>query len=131
MPKATTTVTTKTELKLKPSVQKRLLNELRAYAEVAAETKMLKAVGDEHRATILGMEDEIGEKKFELQGFKVSLTTDGVSRKLDPAKLIKRLLNDGHYSVKSATALIADCTTEKPKKPYATIRVPGDNEEEE
>lgn len=127
----TTKQTVKTELKLKPSVQRRLLNELRSYAGVAAEAKALKAAGDGHRATILGMQDEIGEKKFEIDGFKVALTTDAEDRRLDKDKLVKRLIRDGHYSLKSAQALLEDCTTRKPKKPYATIRVPGEQDDED
>ncbi len=127
----TTKQTVKTELKLKPSVQRKLLAELNSYASVAAEAKALKAVGDSHRDNVLAMHDEIGEKKFEIGGFKVSLTTDAESRKLDKDKLIKRLVSDGKYSVKAATALLEDCTTSTPKKAYATIRVPGEKESDD
>lgn len=133
MPKlaAKTTTVVTTELKLKPSVQRKLMNELKGYANVHAEAVALKRVGDEHRKTILEMEEEIGEKKFKIQGFSVALVTDAEDVRLSKEKVIKRLVNDGHYSAKAAIALLEDCTTRKPKKPFATIRVPGDKEEDE
>lgn len=129
--KVTTETTTKTELKVKPSVLRKLMNELKGYANVHAEAVALKRVGDEHRNTILEMEEELGEKKFKVQGFSVALVTDAEDVRLDKEKLIKRLVNDGHYSAKAAIAMLADCTTRKPKKPFATIRVPGDANDDE
>lgn len=132
MPKlsAKVTQTVQTELKLSPKTQRKLMNELRSYAAVHDQAVALKKVGDDHRANILGMEEEIGEKKFKINGFSVAMVTDAEDVRLDKAKVIKRLINDGHYSAKSAQALLDDCTTRKPKKAYATIRVPGEQDDE-
>lgn len=127
MPKVTTTVTEKTEVRISPKVQRRLLTELQGYAALATEQKALKVGMDEHRNNVLTIADaEVDADKFELEGFKIAVCRGVPDRRLSKEQLIKRLVKDGHYSVKSAQALLDDCTTEKPKKDYCRISCPGD-----
>lgn len=131
MPRLTATVTTKTEVTIAPKVQRKLLTELHGYASVASEMKALKESKEGHSAAVLKLANEgVDGDKFDLDGFKVAVQRGIPDRRLDKDKLIKRLVKDGTYSVKAATALIADCTTEKPKKNFVKITVPGEKDEE-
>lgn len=128
MPTVTTTVTTTTAVKIAPKVQRKLLTELQGYASLQTEQKVLKAGMDEHRNNVLEIcLAEVDAEKFELEGYKIAVVKGARDRRLDRERLIKRLVKDGHYSVKSAQALIEDCTTEKPKKDYCKLTIPGDD----
>ena len=130
MTKLTTTHTVKTEVKISAKTQRKLLNELRSYGSLAEEQKALKSSMDEHRNTVLEVAlAEVEAEKFEIEGYKVAVVKGAKDRRLDKIKLIKRLVKDGHYSTISAEAMIEDCTTEKPKKDYCKITVPGESEE--
>lgn len=128
MPRATMKQTVETELKLKPSVEAKLRKELRGYASVHREVVALKETEDEHRSAVLAMHDTIGARSFKFEGFGVTLTPDAESKKLDKTKVTKWLVRHG-LSVEQVNKMYDDCTTRKPKKPYATIRVPGEKEE--
>jgi hypothetical protein len=132
MTKITTTTVTKNEVRIQPKTQRKLLAELRAYGSIAAEAKSLKVSMDGHRARVLEIgNEEVGEAKFEIEGYKVALVNDAEDRRLDKQKLIKFLVSDGHYSVKSAETLLERATTCKSKKAYAKITAPGEEREDE
>lgn len=130
MTKITTTTTVKAEVKIKASVQRKLLTELRAYGELASQKKVIQHAMDGHRERVLVIGDaEVGEKKFEIEGYKVALVTDAMDCRLDKVKLVKALVASGHYSVEAAQALLEGATTSKPKKAYAKITSPGEKDE--
>lgn len=131
MAKVTTTVTTQTIVKIQPKVQRKLLVELQSYGELAVENKAIKHAMDGHRAKVLAIgRAEVGEKKFEIEGYKVAMVTDAEDRKLDRVKIIKFLVSDGHYSTESAEDLLDRATTRKPKKAYVKITAPGERDED-
>ena len=130
MAKLTTTVTTKTEVTIAPRTQRKLLNELRNYGSLAVEQKALKGAMDGHRESVLAIAlAEVDADKFEVEGYKVAIVKGAKNRRFNSEKLIKRLVRDGHYSVKSAQAMIEDCTDEIPKKDHARITSPGEEED--
>lgn len=131
MPRATATVTTKQEVTIAPKVQKQLLTELNGYAAVNGEMKALKESKEGHSAAVLQLADKhVDGDKFAIEGFKVAVVKGARDRRLDKDALIKRLVKDGHYSMKAALALIEDCTSDKPKKDHVRITCPGDKDDE-
>lgn len=132
MSKAKVTTTVETEVVIAPKVQRKLLTELQGYQACQTEQKALKAAADEHRANIFEIADaEVEADKFKLEGFGVAVVRGAKDRRLDKAKLLKRLVADGKYSLKAAQALLEDCTTEKPKKDHVRVTVPGEESENE
>jgi hypothetical protein len=131
MPKLTATVTTKQVVTIAPKLQRRLLTELQGYAVIAGEIKVLKGAKEDHSAKVLALSLEgVDGDKFELDGFKVAVMKGVPDRRLDKDALIKRLVKDGTYSVKAAQALLNDCTTEKAKKDFVKITVPGEKDDD-
>lgn len=130
MPRVTATVTTTQQVTIAPKVQRKLLTELHGYQTVAAELKALTESKAGHSAAVLALSDEVDGEKFQLEGFKVAVVKGARDRRLDKDALVKRLVRDGKYSLKAATALIEDCTTDKPKKDFVKITVPGERDEE-
>lgn len=131
MPKVTTTVTTREEVRIAPKIQRKLLVELQSYGTLAAESKAIKGAMDGHRSKVLAIADaEVGEKKFEIEGYKVAVVSDAEDRRLDRIKLVKLLISDGHYSSTSAEDLLDRATTRKAKKAYAKITAPGGDDDE-
>lgn len=130
MPTMTVKTVETVQVKIKPTVRRKLLGELRAYGELSSQAKVLKHAMEGHRNNILEIGLETGEKKFELDGYKVALVTDAEDRRLDKVKLMKALVASGHYSVSSAQALLDAATTSKLKKAYAKVTVPGENDDE-
>lgn len=129
--KLTTTTTVTTELNITPKVKQLLMTELHGYQSFATEQKAFKEAMDKHRGKVLDLGVEhVGQPKFELEGFKVALVTDGEDARLDKVKLVKLLVQSGHYSVKSADALLEKATTRKPKKAHARITCPGEQGDE-
>ena len=130
MPRATTKQTVETELKLKPAVETKLRKELRAYASVHRELVALKEAEAGHRDNVLAMHDDIGAKSFRLDDVAVSLTFDAENKKLDRTKVTKWLVRHG-ISAAQVDEMYNACTTRTPKKPYATIRLPGEKESDD
>lgn len=132
MAKSTVTTTVTEQITIAPKVQRKLLTELQGYASCQAEQKVLKVAADEHRANILTIADaEVEAEKFEIEGFKVAVVKGAMDRRLDKQALLKRLVKDGHYSLKSAQAMLDDCTTERTKKDHVRVTCPNDGEESE
>lgn len=132
MVKSKVTTTTVAEVTISPKVQRKLLTELEGYASLNAEQKAMKAGMDEHRSNIFTIADtEVEADKFEIEGYKVAVVKGAKDRRLDKTKLLWRLVKDGKYSLKAAQALLADCTTEKPKKDHVRVTVPGEETTDE
>ena len=127
MPKATTKQTVETELKLKPSVESKLRRELKSYASVHREVVALKEAENEHRANTLALHNDIGARSFKFEGFNVAFTLDAENKKLDKSRVVKWLVRHGISAVK-VEEMYAACTVRKPKAPYVTIRVPGEED---
>jgi hypothetical protein len=128
--KVTTTVTE--EVKLSPKLERQILTELQGYAACHAESKALKAGADEHRNNLFALADaNVDADSFQVEGFKIAVVRNAIDRRLDKQKLVKRLVKDKKYTAEAAMALLADCTTDKPKKDHVRVTVPGEESSDE
>lgn len=131
MPRQTTIVTTKQEVTIAPKLIKKLLTELHGYGAIAAEMKALKGGKEDHSAKVLELSlAGVDGDKYELEGYKVAVVKGAKNNKLNVAKLMKRVVGDGKYSVKAFTAVLEDCTDETPKKDHVRITPPGEKDDE-
>lgn len=110
-----TTVVTK-QVALKPSLKRRLLNELKALNALRDQIKVLEHAQRQHRTEIEDCLAESGEASLALDGYKVTLVQPVVA-KLDKMKLV---------ALGVTTAQIEEATTHSPGKPYVKISAPGD-----
>ena len=117
----TATTTPKTEVKLQPSVRRRLLTELKTYAALKAQMDALKSAIDKRKGIIGGIREEAGVDSLSLEGFKITQVT-GTTSKLNKQKLVE---------LGCALAWIDEATEIRPKKSYEKISVPGEKEEGE
>ncbi len=113
---ATTTQTV--EIKLKPSLKRKLLNELQAYAALHAQLKAIEAQMAAHKATLEECVIESGEQSIELEGFKTTLVFP-VRSKLDK----KLFVQQG-----GTLAQLENATVSTPSKHYLLVTVPGQKE---
>lgn len=117
--KATTTTTT--EVKMRPELRRKLLANLRAYAELDQQAKPIKLAMDKHKAAIRELRESTGEKKLEIEGFKLT-DVAGESTFFDKDEFV---LRGGDL------ALYNDCLKKKPKKAYEKITLPGEKDDVE
>lgn len=116
---ATVTATTTTELKIKPTVRQKLLNELRAFAELKVQADALYAAMDKHKAKVRELREGTGYAKLELEGFKIT-DVQGRQSKLNTDQMLK----DGLITAGD----IANYTVTTPKKAYEKITLPNEVE---
>ena len=115
------TTTQTTELKLRPAMKTKLLRELRAYAELKAQQRVLEAAMDKHKATIRGLREEVGVETLKLDGF-TSTNVTNIRSSLDKMKLLEMGVT---------TDMLEEATVSKPGRPYEKISCPGDKSREE
>lgn len=108
---ATTTHT----IKLQPTLKRKLLTELRAYAELDQQVKAIKHARDKHKDAVRTLRESTGEGSLTIEGFRITDVT-GVSSTLDKKKLIAQGVT---------LAQIEAATVTKPKKAYEKITCPG------
>lgn len=112
------TVSTTSELVLKPAVKSKLLRELRLYEKAKLALKDAEALAEKHKAAVAGIREEIGEQTVKVDGFTVTLVA-GTKSKLDKGKLIAQGVT---------TAQIEMATVVTPSKAYTLITLPGKDE---
>ncbi len=118
MPTLTATVTSTTELILAPKIKRKLLTELKAYAELKAQRDAIDAALDSHKATIEGLREGTDETSISLEGFKVT--------RISPTRSIldkKKLLAEG-----VTMGQIQNATVTKATKPYTKVTLPNEVE---
>ena len=71
------------EIKLKPTLRRKLLNELKLYQELKVQLKTIEYALDKHKAAIGELRDETGEQSISLDGFSVTLVAP-MRKKFDP-----------------------------------------------
>ena len=122
MPVLSTTATTTTthEVKLRPTVKRKLLTELRSYAALKSQLDTLKHAMDKIKDTVQHIREETGEPALALDGFKITHVCPQRST-LDHKKLIE---------LGCAAAWITEATVTKPTKDYERISCPGEKAEE-
>ena len=118
-PKVTTTVTT--EVKLSPALRKKVLTELKTFAELHTQQRILKLAMQKSKDTVQQMFEKAGEfdalvQGVTLDGFKTKYVT-GIRKILDKGKLI---------DLGVTVEMLEEATIEKPNAPYLKISVPGE-----
>lgn len=127
MPRLAVQQTVKSEVTLKPQVQKKLLTTLKDYTELNSVVKEYTNVMADHRKTILDITaKEVGES-FELEGFRVAYVDKAETNKLDTVKLMKLLVGEG-YSTKVVQDWFNKCNKRTQTKPYVKVTLPGDKD---
>ena len=116
----TITATTTHEIKLSPTIRRKLLTKLKTYAELRLQVKVLEAAMDKQKTEIGALRDETGEQSIELDGFKVTLVA-GVRKKFNPKKYV---------ALGGDLDLYNQAVEEKLNRPYEKISCPGDVEKE-
>lgn len=114
------TATTTRELVLKPQLRRKLLNELRAFAELKSQYKALELAMNKHKDAIGRLREETGEQSIALEGFKVTQVTQTRST-LDKKLLLEQGVTMGQ---------IENATVTKPGRPYTKVTTPGEKEYE-
>jgi hypothetical protein len=123
MPKlgVTVTATTKTEVKITPTLKRQLLTELKGYAELKAQRDAIDATMKDSRATVEGLMEKVGETSLSVEGFKTTLIAPKRSH-LDVKELVK---------LGVSTEIIKKATIETTGTPYIKISVPGGRNQQE
>jgi hypothetical protein len=116
--KIAATVTQTVEVQLKPSLKRKLLNELTVYADLHEQVKALEAIMDAHKQTIEECLIESGEERLEIDGFRTTMVFAQRS-KLDR----KLFVQQG-----GTLAQLENATVVAPAKPYLRVTLPGQKE---
>lgn len=115
------TTTTTTEVKLKPTLKRKLLTQLKTYHELKQDLKVIEAAMDRHRAIIEECVIESGEQSLALEGYKTTMVFP-IRSTLDKKKLIEQGVT---------LAQIENATISKPGRHYVKVTCPGDSEKGE
>jgi len=113
---ATTTQTV--EVELKPSLKRKLLNELAVYAGIAAKLEALEAQKAASKEVLEALVIESGEEKLDIEGFKTTMVFP-VRSKLDK----KLFVQQG-----GTLAQLENATKSTLSKSYLLVTCPGQKE---
>lgn len=116
----TATVTTTTEITLKPSIKHKLTTALKKYQALKGHMDALKDQLETCKDTIETVRETVGERSFAVNGFKITRVT-GTQRTLNKQKLVE---------LGCALAWLEEATEEKPKKAHTKVTCPGEKEED-
>lgn len=119
MPKPTIVATTTTEITISPQIKRRLLKELKLYAELGAQEKALKQAKKKHAKEIENIQVELEAPSLLVDGFKVTLVAPEKS-KLDK-KLFVQLGGD--------LKILEKATKKIPGTSYVRVTAPGEKDE--
>lgn len=123
MPKLqqTVTATTTTEISLAPQIRRKLLTELRTYAQLHEQKKALELAMDKIKAKVAAIRDDTGEQSLKLEGFTTTLVAP-TRKKFNP-KIFVKLGGD--------LELYNQAVEETLTKSYEKITCPGSSDEED
>jgi hypothetical protein len=119
--KIAATVIQTVEVQLKPSLKRKLLNELTVYADLHEQVKALEAVMDAHKQTIEECLIESGEERLEIEGHKTTMVFPKDRTPLDKKLFVQ---NGG------TLAQLAAASPPQHVKPYVRITPAGQKEKE-
>lgn len=105
-----------TEIKVKPTLVKKLRAQLTAYLDLDTQIKELTAARDAIKEAVGALREQTGEQSITLDGYTVT-RVEGTYKKFDP-KTLMRIAD-------VSAAQIEEATLERPKKGYEKITVPG------
>lgn len=117
MPTLTTTTTVTTAVEISPRIRKKLLENLKAFADLKAELKAIEHTMELHKVSIDILRAETGEANLALDGFRISLVSPTRST-LD----VKLLLQQG-----VSMGQVNNATVTKPTKAYIKISIPSED----
>ncbi len=117
----TVTTTQTTEVKLKPTLKKKLLLNLKTYQSLRDQLKAIEAAMDKHKAVVQECMNEAEEEKLSIDGFKTTMVF-GVNSRLDKELFVQQ---------GGTLAQLANATVTKPSRPYCKISCPGDKSHDE
>jgi hypothetical protein len=117
----TVTCTTQTEVKISPSVQKRLRTELTTYSALRTELKSIEAKMDASKAKIEAVREETGEQKLEIDGYSVCIVAP-IRNKFSAKKFV---------SLGGDLAIYNQAVESVTSKPYTKISCPGSKSDDE
>lgn len=115
---ATVTVSTTEEVRLEPTVRRKLLTELRTYANLRDQVNVLEAAMDKIKDKVGAIRDEAGAQSLELEGFTVTLVAP-TRKKFNPKTFVKLGGDIDIYNQANEETLVA---------PYNKITVPGNKD---
>lgn len=118
----TVTATTKTEIKLAPSVRKKLETKLRAYENLALQIKSLDAQRKKLAEELGELRDQTGETSLKLEGFGTITLIASTYKKFNEKRFI---------ALGGDIELYRQANEDKPRKPYnkITLSTPDSDEE--
>ena len=112
--------TTTKEIKIKPAVRRKLLMELRAYAALKEQHRVIEHALDKHKTVIGEIRDETGEQAITIEGFSICLVAP-VRKKFDPKKFV---------TLGGDLEIYNEANVDTPSKPYNKISCPGSEKED-
>lgn len=111
------------EVQLKPALKTRILRELRAFAELKAQAKVLEAAMAKHKASIRQIREEAGVESLKIEGFTATNVTN---TRTDQTRFKMKLIEMGVTADMLEEAKEASL---KAGRPYEKITVPGEKGE--
>lgn len=117
MPRMETSVvaTTTHEVKLAPSLRRKLLQEFKIYAQLKTQLDTIKSAMDKHKGNIAALRDETGEMSLSLEGFKTTLVAP-IRKKFDKKVFVRE---GGDLAIYEAAMV------DVPSAPFEKITCPG------
>ena len=112
-----TTLATTHEVQLKPSLVTKLRRELRLYAELKTQLKVIESVLDKHKGVIGAIREETGEQSLKLDGFLITLVAP-IRKKFNAMKFVElggdvAIYNQAHEDVSGKAYERITCPGEK------------------
>jgi hypothetical protein len=114
-PTVTATVTEKRTVTIRPTLRRKLLSELKTYAELHAQKAAIEQAMEKHKAAVETFRAETGEANLEVDGFKIAYV-EGKRTTLSKERLL--LLGVSMDVLEEATVTTVN-------KPYTRISCPG------
>jgi hypothetical protein len=115
----TVTTTTTTQVKIAPAIKRKLMTELRAYADLKTKRDALDAAMKKSRSKVEDCLGDIGESSLTVDGFRTTLVAP-VRTTLSEEKLIAQGVTVDQ---------IAAAKVQTPTKAYVKITCPGEKDE--
>ncbi len=117
----TITVSTTQEVRISPTLQKKLRTELTAYAALRTELKSIESKMDASKAKIEAVREETGEQKLEIDGYSVCIVAP-IRKKFSAKKFV---------SIGGDLALYNRAVENVTSSPYTKVTCPGSKSDDE
>lgn len=120
-PSTTVTTTSTQQVKLSPSLKKKLVLSLKTYTALRDQKQAIESAMKKHSSAVSDILAEAGEMSLEVEGHKATVMTP-VRKKLDPKRLI---------ALGISTEILAKATTETPGMPWVKISKVGERDSDD